>query len=1296
VLTTAVACAIATTAVAAPAAQAKPPTWDPLGPVLGLLQGKNGLGEVLQGALCAPVSGVDSLVRATGKNPVSDLLTPVTGGLTSLVCNAGVIDYQFVTKLREPDGSITERVHRTALGVPTTLNVDHDAEPDLVGTITLTGPNTVGLVVERAQNEKSPLPVQVEAVLGNSKGTVLGGRRIAIGYDARDDRAPRKFTISTPVDTITKSNGSVRANIQQNDPGARIAVVADIFDGSPTARLNETAIRLDYRKSPHNASFTASLGHATALSATTDNPGGLLTASVDSPDLKADVALRALPAKLDLAVDADGGQVTYNGNGTSIERLTADIESAQDLIGGARKLRVDLLGMPVAGAVKMRAPEGGNQQLGLTSDGVIDQIDVRASDATSGYPQVPGADTDGGAFLDTTGGKFRLAARIFKLKSILVDPSPMSLEVQTDQAQTFRIDAAIDGSGQGAPPIAAKATIQDLPTALKLGLVEDGANSKLQYAASAPISLIDAEASGISVVDGADKLHVKLQGIDGNGDIGLRSDEDGTVGLVANGVNVDRIEVEAAEAGGEFPQVPGGAAGAFVDATGGKFRLAARIYQLRAITINPSPMALTLDTGTEGPFRIDATLPGSDAAAPPIVAKATIDELPTHLKIGLAEDSSGQKLLYEANAPIDQIDVQATGVPLLDGADKLHVKLQQIDGNGSIAIRTPAEGQEGSKLGLVADGVNVERIELEAADATSEFPQVPGGPDDAGAFLDSTNGKFRLAARVFQLRAIEVGTSPVSLRATTGVSKPFRVDVTLPPTEEDPGSGDPGSGDPGSGDPGSGDPGSGDPGSGDPGGTPTQCTPEQPGGGEPGGGEPGGGEPGGGEPGGGEPGGGEPGGGPQPIHVEAEVLDLPTTFELGLTAPAEGSDEDTKLSYEASSRVGDIRIKATGVPLLEGSDDIEAAIHDVPTGFTLALPKQDCTPGTPLAKLTTADDQAIGELRLAAGRPLPATGLQPNGDPDPAVDDLFGYSTSGGMGVAVRLTALKGLSITLDPIAIHLDQDATKSKPIVLDAAMAQEGSTTPSTITGRISKTSASTTIGTELAEGQPTKLKFENAANLAQIKLKALNLGDIPELDLTLDNIPPKLDVCVDSGPRCRRPNPNVLSGGTGGGDNRPFAAQTSMNFEDSGTQASGLTTLNAKLPMAGQTVSVTNLRFRNLGMDLGQGPTFSFLGNTIPRMYMFIDSRNQQFVMNEIKYPPTVESFKIGSDGNPAVASNRIVWLKGTKSLGLQLDTAAGGSLDCKGTAALNMKVLGLNINLLNFLGTQMLPVCSAGKP
>jgi len=174
-----------------------PAGYDPLTPFEQLLGLQAGLPTVLQQLLCPPVTQVAQLLSL---NPS---LNPIADGLTSLTCSIGILDYKFLTRWQRPDGSIVERTTTATIGVPTILNVDDDAAGDLIGTFTLTGNNSIGVIVDRAIGETSTLPVSVEAILNDPNGSLFGGRQhIAVGYDARADKAPQRFVLSTPVNTI--------------------------------------------------------------------------------------------------------------------------------------------------------------------------------------------------------------------------------------------------------------------------------------------------------------------------------------------------------------------------------------------------------------------------------------------------------------------------------------------------------------------------------------------------------------------------------------------------------------------------------------------------------------------------------------------------------------------------------------------------------------------------------------------------------------------------------------------------------------------------------------------------------------------------------------------------------------------------------------------------------------------------------------------------------------------------------------------------------------------------------------
>jgi hypothetical protein len=231
-----------------------PPGYDPL-PALVEFLGDGGWPSTVSAIACPPAGEVSETLALTGAGAIGD-------GLTTLACIGHTLEYRFYTRFREANGNVIGRGHVATLGIPRALNVDNDVEPDLLGTITLTGLNSVGLVVERHPLQVDPLPVAVEAVLNDPTGGSLGRDHIAFGFDARDDAAPQQFALSTPIDTVLQPAPEFSIDLAQRAPAARIAVIGSIFDGRvpPAERVDPAEVRLAYGRSPAAASIRAAVG----------------------------------------------------------------------------------------------------------------------------------------------------------------------------------------------------------------------------------------------------------------------------------------------------------------------------------------------------------------------------------------------------------------------------------------------------------------------------------------------------------------------------------------------------------------------------------------------------------------------------------------------------------------------------------------------------------------------------------------------------------------------------------------------------------------------------------------------------------------------------------------------------------------------------------------------------------------------------------------------------------------------------------------------------------------------------
>lgn len=459
-----------------------------------------------------------------------------------------------------------------------------------------------------------------------------------------------------------------------------------------------------------------------------------------------------------------------------------------------------------------------------------------------------------------------------------------------------------------------------------------------------------------------------------------------------------------------------------------------------------------------------------------------------------------------------------------------------------------------------------------------------------------------------------------------------------------------------------------------------------------------------------------------PLTLDAVVDTVPSSFR----ATFEGVAGGLRLAVNGNSPVGFVRLARSGTPLLPGADTAVAEISSLPGQVSaLAL-----TGGVAVHAADVGGASApLGQLRLGVADgtgALPAfvSDAQFAANPsNSAFRDRIEADTSGPSRVALRLTAVKALDFTFAEPAMRLQQDGARTRPLALDITTPnRQAGLPPTEITGVVNKPSASTVFAADVAPDRPITLRFENEATVGSFSLSAINLGPVPEANFALANIPTRLTTCMHAGSQCRPADrlPTVLpdyatfqgnpdQGANAGGGNRPYPAQVSLSFDDFGTSGAGSTpssmvTLNATIRMSltQAPIVISNVRFHSLALDIGvhpTSPTFDFLGSTYPRIYLYLDAGSRPFVMNEIKYPDVIESFKVGTDSSPAVADRRLVWLPGTRCTSFVfgscvltgLDARTSGSLDCGGQRAFTVRVAGSPMNLLDLAG-QSLPICS----
>jgi hypothetical protein len=410
------------------------------------------------------------------------------------------------------------------------------------------------------------------------------------------------------------------------------------------------------------------------------------------------------------------------------------------------------------------------------------------------------------------------------------------------------------------------------------------------------------------------------------------------------------------------------------------------------------------------------------------------------------------------------------------------------------------------------------------------------------------------------------------------------------------------------------------------------------------------------------------------IDADAIIDQLPSDMTIELADRADGGSD---VKFSSNAAVARLYLKATGITLLPGVNDIEAEILEIPSAFTLALPNTG-----PMAVLDTgaagnnSGDPAIGEVRLRAGSVATFPGSS-------TLDFIKYVDTPSSFGIGARVSGIRFLSATLSPIDLTLGQDPNLNAPIDVEADI-QTAVGQPLQQIRRsdaaqpvISDPSSSTRV--QVIQGAETSLIYTGAASsvLNGIRLKATNLAGLPKLDLRLTNIPSTLDVCFDAGPGCYRSS-TVSGQSRPVGGSRNYQPKISIDVVTNWSGANFMTLNGAVNTAAGtQDITLENVRIQNLAFDLTQGdsqeicvPIFGPCAN-IPRVSVVLDSNGAPFLIGRIVYD-SINPFRLGSDADKATASDKFLWVRGFGFTGL--DQTAAGNLQCNGGREL--RVSGIN--------------------
>ena len=677
--------------------------------------------------------------------------------------------------------------------------------------------------------EDTPAAFAAALRLTGLEGLTFGTDPLSLQLDTLGDRV---FEVSVTQRAADGSGADIRATIDRLPSSVSLSI-ADL-DGDPT---------LSYTASAPVDSLVASI-------ATLRAGGGATTIGLN---------VLGLPEALTISLGAES--ITYSASAV-VPSLTVEVTDPDGLLGRANRLLVALTDLPTdftvgisgesvafdAGTGTLGSLEAlltNGPEIGLPAgvDGLLlidDPIDFVVAARIMGLHAISFGLEDGASFsLRTTGG------RVFEVdvRQESADGSSTELRATLDSLPTevaLALGGAIAGAESGLDleytassvmdelraeltsvtpgedPTTASVRIVELPTALTLGVGEDGA---VTYTASARVPELALDVTDPGGIFGT-ATTLRLRAFDLPTGITASVDPAGALAATTTGGSLGLLE--ALFTSGEEIGLASALDGIAFRDTADLFAAFVRITGLTGIEFAPADGGAHLALNTDGGrvFVVDVLIEDAIAGTSSAI-QATLDQLPDSVTLDLTDDPlTGMALDYTASAPMDrlhglveltdadgpttfELEVlvlptevsfaldSVTGAVHYAGSGRAgQLSVVAEDPNGifqtattlqALLVDLPPEleivlgGETGAAVSLDAKGDQLGLLEVLATSG----PNLAPAPGVDGVVLRDTADDFVLGMRVHNLRQITVQPDPVAFTIGTAGGQTFVIDGLL-------------------------------------------------------------------------------------------------------------------------------------------------------------------------------------------------------------------------------------------------------------------------------------------------------------------------------------------------------------------------------------------------------------------------------------------------------------------------------------------------------------------------------------
>ena len=713
-----------------------------------------------------PLDTAGNLVCQPGQKVGGNL--PGGQPVSQTACAIPALDYQYVTRFREPGGGEIVRRHTALVNTPTPLNVDGDLAPDVVATVQVLSLTQFSLRIERGLTEFAQLPLKIEAIVNDPTAGGLPREKVNVGYDARDGRAPNAWqaTASLPDDG---SDALTTLNVVNDIAGAgtTITTLGGLFDGDSLARKNPMGGALDYTPVPTQATLGLTLGAYMEVRAGANLPVGVKARAeiVDGPhEQLVDVDLAGLPQSLRVRLEEPGTNqriVTYEAS-AGVPSLAA---TYSDTTAGtlATKVVAKASGLPTGMVLHQT---GARAATFAATGGTLGSVEVGYA---NGEPRLLTNATHPYARIFDDGTLKSYAGRIDALQSASVDATTKivgELQLGPDPRKPLR--ALVDMPGRHIDALA-----ENLPRHLKVLYDADG--GVIEYDAfGETIDDITLDADQTTPFFGRVKrIHGHISGLPSQATVNIKPDAGGFKLDANNPIG----SVEALLTSGPDAGLPSGQFGAQVEDLADRFTAFARVQGLRLVDVTTGPgdaVAGHVKLAST-PLRVRYLRTGQtiDASLSPIPSDMTVSVAPT-----------AGKLDYTANAPIASVDATVTAdAPLFGRVKRVVARVEGLPSVVGVGLK-PASGSGVAFSATPAVGMIQAALDDGVASAT------PLAAGRSGVVMKDVPSEFSLFGRLFNVSAASVTTAGAHLDAslTTGpLANNDRQDLDLDVTFDTPG-----------------------------------------------------------------------------------------------------------------------------------------------------------------------------------------------------------------------------------------------------------------------------------------------------------------------------------------------------------------------------------------------------------------------------------------------------------------------------------------------------------------------------